>query len=51
MVIGAGEDVSDALGVWLDPQRETLETAEIFNDLRVERNQHPLQPLFEGKWR
>jgi hypothetical protein len=51
VVIGAGEDVSDELGVWLDPQRETLETAEIFNDLRVERNQHPLQPLFEGKWR
>jgi hypothetical protein len=49
--IGAGDDVSEELGIRLDPQRETLETAEIFNDLRVERNQHPLQPLFEGKWR
>ena len=49
--IGAGEDVSGELGVWLDPQRETLGTAEIFNDLHVERSQHPLQPLFEGKWR
>jgi hypothetical protein len=49
--IGVGEHVSEELGVRLDPQRETLETAEIFNDLRVERTQHPLQPLFEGKWR
>jgi hypothetical protein len=50
VLIGAGEDPSEELGVMLDPQRETLETAEIFNDLRVERSQHPLQPLFEGKW-
>jgi hypothetical protein len=51
VLIGAGEDVSEELDVWLDPQQETLETAEIFNDLRVERSQHPLEPLFEGKWR
>jgi hypothetical protein len=51
VLIAAGEDVSEELGVGLDPQHETLETAEIFNDLRVERSQHPLQPLFEGKWR
>jgi hypothetical protein len=51
VLIGAGEDVSKELGVLLDPQRETLETAEIFNDLRLERSQHPLEPLFKGKWR
>jgi hypothetical protein len=49
--IGVGEDVSEELDIRLDPQHETLETAEIFNDLHVERSQHPLQPLFEGKWR
>jgi predicted DNA binding CopG/RHH family protein len=43
--------VSEELGISLNPQRETRETAEIFNDLHVERSQHPLQPLFEGKWR
>jgi hypothetical protein len=51
VLIGAGEDVSEELDVTLDPQHETLETAEIFNDLRIERSHHPLQPLFEGKWR
>lgn len=51
LLIGAGEDVSQELGISLDPQWETLETAEIFSDLHLERSQHPLQPLFEGKWR
>jgi hypothetical protein len=50
VIIGAGEDTSEELGVSLDPERETLETAEVFSDLRLERSQHPLQPLFEGKW-
>ena len=27
-----------------------IETAEIFNDLRMEPREHPLKPLFEGKW-
>jgi hypothetical protein len=50
VLIGAGEDVFDELGIQLDPQRETIETAEIFNDLQMERREHPLKPLFEGKW-
>jgi hypothetical protein len=50
ILIGAEEDALDELGIRLDPQHETLETAEIFNDLRMERNQHPLKPLFEGQW-
>jgi hypothetical protein len=50
VLIGADEDVFEELGVRLDPQRETLETAELFNDLRMERTAHPLKPLFEGRW-
>jgi hypothetical protein len=50
VLIGADEDVFDELGVRLDPQHETIETAEIFNDLRMERSAHPLKPLFEGRW-
>ena len=48
--IGAGDDPSNELGVPLDPQPETIDTAEIFRDLRLERSRHPLRPLFEGKW-
>lgn len=33
-----------------DPERETVETAELFNDLRMERTAHPLKPLLEGRW-
>jgi hypothetical protein len=50
VLIGADEDVFEELGVRLDPQHETLETAELFNDLRMERSEHPLRPLFEGRW-
>jgi hypothetical protein len=50
VLIGADDDVFEELGVRLDPQHETIETAEIFNDLRMERTAHPLKPLFEGRW-
>jgi len=50
VLIGADEDVFEELGVRLDPEHETLETAELFNDLRMERSAHPLKPLFEGRW-
>jgi hypothetical protein len=50
VLIGADEDMFEELGVRLDPQRETLETAELFDDLRMERTAHPLKPLFEGRW-
>jgi hypothetical protein len=50
VLIGADEDVFEELGVRLNPQHETLDTAELFNDLRMERTQHPLKPLFEGRW-
>jgi hypothetical protein len=50
VLIGADEDVFEELGLRLDPQHETIETAELFNDLRMERTGHLLKPLFEGRW-
>jgi hypothetical protein len=58
VLIGADEDVFEEpgvrvfeeLGIRLEPQRETIDTAELFNDLRMERAAHPLKPLFEGRW-
>jgi hypothetical protein len=29
---------------------ETLATAEIFTDLRMEMSVHPVTPLLEGRW-
>lgn len=51
MLVGTDEDVAEDLGIRLDPQRETEHTAEIFNQLRMEKDQHPTEPLFRGEWR
>jgi len=50
LLVGARRDISAELGVELIPEHETEATAEIFNDLKLERSLHPLAPLFEGKW-
>ena len=51
LLIGAARDVSEELGLELDPQRETEETAEVFNELRMERERHPVESLLKGEWR
>ncbi|HYE34367.1 hypothetical protein [Methylocaldum sp.] len=51
LMIGAHEDPEKELGVALDPQDETLATAEIFKDLRLRKSQHPVQPLITGEWK
>jgi hypothetical protein len=50
LFVGARQDVFAELGVQLNPEHETEATAEIFNDLKMERSLHPLTPLFKGKW-
>ena len=50
VLIGAHRHVFAELGIRLDPEQETLATAEIFTDLRMEMSLHPLTPLLEGRW-
>ena len=50
VLVGAGRNVAEALGIDLEPAHETAATAEIFRDLKLEESIHPLTPLFEGKW-
>jgi hypothetical protein len=50
LLVGASEDIAGELGLQLQPQAETAATAEIFNDLRLERSRHAMKPLFEGQW-
>ena len=50
LFIGSSQDVSEELGLQLDPEHETEATAEIFNDLRIEKSLHPLTPLLKGNW-
>ncbi len=49
VLIGAKRSVS-ALGLRLEPRRETEATAEIFTELRMEKSLHAVGPLLEGKW-
>ena len=49
VLIGARRSVA-ALGLRLEPRRETEATAEIFTELRMEKSLHPTGPLLEGKW-
>jgi hypothetical protein len=50
LLVGAKQNARAELGIQLDPEQETEATAEIFSDLRLEKAQHPLVPLLEGKW-
>ncbi len=50
ILIGAHEEPEDELDVDLEPERETAETADIFRDLHLSRESHPVRPLFEGAW-
>jgi hypothetical protein len=50
LLFGASQEVSGDLAIQLQPTRETEATAEIFNDLRMEKSLHPIMPLLKGKW-
>jgi hypothetical protein len=50
VLISAAEEVSEELGIELHPEDETITSADIFNDLKMERSVHPLKPLFRGQW-
>ena len=50
ILVGARPDVARTLGIELNAEHETLATAEIFTDLRMEQSIHPLRPLLEGTW-
>jgi hypothetical protein len=50
VLISAAEDVSEELGIDLHPENESVASADIFNDLKMERSVHPLKPLFKGEW-
>ncbi len=51
VMIGASEDAEQELGIRLDPKKETGNTADIFRELKLERQKHPVAPLFKGEWR
>jgi hypothetical protein len=51
LLIGARKkDVEEELGIDIDEQKETEKSADIFNELKIKREQIPLKPLLKGKF-
>ncbi len=50
MMIGAREDAERELEIDLEARDEDVNSAEMFSDLRIRKSQHPIEPLFEGRW-
>jgi hypothetical protein len=51
LLIGARKkDVEEELGIDIDEEKESSRTAELFNDLKIRKEQVPLKPLFKGKF-
>ena len=49
ILIGTGEDPAE-LGIALHTEHETEASADIFTDLKLNRKEHPVKPLFEGEF-
>lgn len=50
LFIGASTQPTKELGIKLPTKKENINTAEIFNDLKLWRNEHTVKPLIEGQW-
>jgi hypothetical protein len=48
VLISASGDIDKELGIELDAEKETLETAELFKDLKMDKKP---EPLLKGQWR
>ncbi|HEY0688331.1 MAG TPA: hypothetical protein VGD71_04755 [Kribbella sp.] len=50
VLVGASADPLAELGIELEPEPETPESADLFTELRMQRDLHPLGPLLTGAW-
>jgi hypothetical protein len=50
VMIAAAEDVKEELGIELNSDEENAGSADMFRELELNREQHPVEPLFRGKW-
>lgn len=50
LLAGSDEGPAEDLDVELSPECETEETANLFQELEIDRDRHPVEPLLTGKW-
>ena len=49
--MGARGNPEQQYGVDLEPEHESLDTAELVKQLRMGKPRHPVEPLPKGAWR
>ncbi len=49
LLVGVGSDVG-RLGISVTKDKETMHTADIFNDLKLSPQRHPINSLITGEW-
>jgi hypothetical protein len=50
LLVAASDDLSEELGVKLETEKEDRQSADIFSELKMDREQRPLKPLLQGEW-
>lgn len=50
LLVAASSELSDELDVELPDEQEKAETADIFEQLRLDRERHPTRPVLRGEW-
>jgi hypothetical protein len=51
VIVRARLDTERKLGVELEAENESPNTADIFRNLHLDRSRHPIEPLLQGEWR
>lgn len=50
VLIGVEKEIPQEVGIKLEAETEGRASAQVFNQLKLERSRHRIEPLFRGKW-
>ena len=50
LLIGINREVSKDIGIDIEPSLENGASAKVFDDLKLEKATHRIEPLFRGRW-
>ncbi|MFW5887992.1 MAG: hypothetical protein ACOCUH_04270 [Bacteriovoracia bacterium] len=50
IMVSAAKDIKNELGITLNTEDENQNDADVYNDLHIDKEKHPVEPLFKGKW-
>ncbi|MFP4163427.1 MAG: hypothetical protein ACLFQB_05880 [Chitinispirillaceae bacterium] len=50
VLVAASDNIKEELGAQIRRENEGIETADIYTDLKMDREKRPRKPLFRGEW-